>query len=387
MNKGEIINWLNNNEGVVAVAIFVLTIVLGWISGLFKLIFKLIFGKRSSSKPSENQIRDMKAGRDIIVGSENVNILNIQTTGFSDLKKQISDMESGKKKVLKKMKATSESVKSAPKTDPQDYERVITLIYGESTEDKKKELRALFYSSNDNIARLQIIIALASWFVPLKDKINDFLDICDEGIRIADSISAKSEKAVLLAYKGKFVSLQFSEEYLSAVYSIQASYLTRIPSVSVEEKQRVIKKLHKLDKLLQKCFAEAEKVAKESRDYDALAYVYMLIGETAGQRYNLLKNFAPDRAEDKKRLCKRAFLLAKDIYSAAGDELRTANSLHNLANQLRFFDETEEAKQLTKKVIEIATKHNDQQLLTKAKELLERIISGKIPNYMGGENF
>lgn len=368
--------WLNNNQGVIAVVVFALSLC-GW-------LLKLILDKQKKSKHSVNQQVGLKAGRDIKV--DNVNILNVESSGFLNLEKQVSSMNSQLKEVLYKMKPSKQSTGAIPESDSDDYKQVMSLISGAPTIDKKKQLRALFYSSTDKIAQLQIIIALASWFNLLTDKMDDIIGMCDEGIRIADLIGAKSEKAVLLAYKGRFVSLQFSNEDLHAAFSVQESNLIIMaPPISEEEKQRVIQRLHKLDKLSQECFAEAEKVAIESRDYEALGYVYMLIGEAAGQRYNHLRNFAPERAKDEKRICKHALLLAKDIYSAAGDELNTANSFHNLANQLRFFGEKEEAKHLTEKVIEIATKHNDQQLLKKAKGLLNRIASGKIPNYMGGE--
>jgi tetratricopeptide (TPR) repeat protein len=377
MSKAEILKWLNNNQGIVVVAIFVLTILGG--------LLKFVLGKRTRPKPSIRQKLDLKAGRDIIVEGDNISLVNLQTTGFSDLEKQVADMGSQLKEVLDKMKPSPPSVKSTPKNDSEDYKRVMTLISGEPTQDKKKQLRAIFYSSNDNNARLQIVLSLACWCFWPEDSIDDLIAMCDEGVRIADSIGAKSEKAVLLAYKGSFVSMQFSDADMRAAFSVQASNLTGIPLITEEQRQQTIRKIRKLDKLSQECFASAEKVAKEAKSYSALGLVYSIIGEAAGQRYIHLKRFGVDRAEEEKRLCKRALLLAKEIYSATGDELGTAYALHNLANQLRFFDEAEEAKQLTETVIEIATKHDEQLLLKKANGLLKRIVSGRIPNYMGGE--
>lgn len=377
MSKAEILKWLNNNQGIVVVAIFVLTILGG--------LLKLVLGKRTKPKASIKQRVDLKAGRDIIVEGNNVNLVNLQTTGFSDLEKQVANMASQLKEVLEKMEPSPPSAKHIPKSNSKDYHQVMTLISGEPTQDKKKQLRAIFYSSNDNNARLQIVLSLANWCFWPEDSLDDLIAMCDEGVRIADSIGAKSEEAVLLAYKGRFVSMQFSDADMRTAFSVQAANLTGIPLITEEQRQQVIQKLHKLDKLSQECFASAEKAAKQSKSSSALGLVYSIIGEAAGQRYIHLKRFGVDRAEEEKRLCKHALLLAKQIYSAVGDELGAAYALHNLANQLRFFGEKDEAKQLTERVIEIAAKHNEQQLLKKAKGLLKRIISGKIPNYMGGE--
>lgn len=364
-----------------------------WLSSKLGFIWKVLeFFIGKSGKSS-----DVEVGRNVIIGSKNV--INQTFVWSSDLKKQVDNMDTTKDKTLEKMKTPSGSIKPTPKPESEDYKKVITLIneepFEEPTEDKKKKLKALFYTSTDGAAQIQIIIALASWFDLLEEenRISDFVGMFDRGIGIANLIGAKGEKAILLAYKGKFVSMQFSKADLNAVFNIQISNAVGIPLLIEDEKQienerqNVIRKLHELDKLSQNCFAEAERTAIESKSYYALGYVCMLIGDAAGNRYIHLSKFAPERAEEEKRLCKKALLLAKDIYSAVGDELSTALSLHNLANQLRLFGETDEAKVLLEKVIEISKKHNNQQLLKKAQGLLERIISGRIPNYMGGEKF
>lgn len=369
MNWDEIRRWLNDNQGVVIVAIFILGIFFSWISGLLKLIIR----KLLTQKPHPNRTQAIEAGRDVIVESQNINIFNIETTGFSDLKKQVSDMEnSGLKGVLNKVNL-SKPTKSPPKSESADYKRVMTVISGEPTATKKEELKSLFYSSTDNTATLQSAIALASWFAPFEDKIDDLIGICDEGVRVADMIGAASEKAVLLAYKGKFVSLQFSLEDMQAAVGVQASNLADIPIIAKEQREKIIQKIQRLDKISQQCFASAQQSAKKANSYGALALVYTLIGQAAGERYLHFEHFGVNRAEDEKRLSKRALILAKEIYSALGDELGSGYALHSLANQLRLFGENEEAKRVVEKVIRIAKKHNDQQLLKKARTLLKRI--------------
>jgi hypothetical protein len=57
----------------------------------------------------------------------------------------------------------------------------------------------------------------------------------------------------------------------------------------------------------------------------------------------------------------------------------------NLANQIRFFGELEEAKELVQAVIPIAKKYGDDDLLRKAGILEDRLRTGKIPDLMAGE--
>lgn len=346
----------------------------------------MVLEKFLGHKPSINQKLNMKAGRDIVVGGD-INIINLQTEGFSLLRKQVENLESKLKEILKEFKRSRQEEKPITQSNTVDYKLVMDLMRGEPSKEKKTQLRTIFYSSNDNIARLRAVLILANWFELPKDSINDLIAMCDEGITIADSISSISEKAVLLAYKGRFISVQFSEADEDAAFSIKLSNITGIPLITEEERQKTIQKLRELDKLSQECFASAQKLAKEAKSLKALGLVYSLIGSAAGHRYIHLKHFGVARAEEEKQLSKRALLLAKDIYSATGDEIGTAYALHNLANELRFFGEKDEAKQITEKVKNIATKYNDQQLLKKANALLDRIISGKIPNYTGGEEF
>jgi hypothetical protein len=84
-------------------------------------------------------------------------------------------------------------------------------------------------------------------------------------------------------------------------------------------------------------------------------------------------------------VCKRSLLAAKDLYAALGDEHGVANVQMNLANQLRFLGETEEAKELIKAVIPVAEKYGDVDLRKKAGWLEESLRTGKIPDYMAGE--
>lgn len=256
-----------------------------------------------------------------------------------------------------------------------DYERVLKIIEDIQSPENKTELKTIYYSTTDKIAQLQIILALADWYEPQEDNLDDLIGLCDKGIKITNEVIRKEEKAVLLAYKGFFISMQFLD-IEEAEYSVKALNLTGISLITEEERQRI----NHLDILSKKCFKEAEKIAKEIKSYKALGFVYVQIGNAAGQRFIHLNHSDFNRAQQEKQLAKRAFMLAKENYSKLDDELQIVYVFHNLANQLRFFGENEEAKKLVSKVIEIGKKYNEQKLLKYAGILLQRIESGEIPD-------
>lgn len=51
----KLIDLVNNNQGVVAVGIFALTVLLGWLSGFFRWVWLLIFGRKDSATKVFNQ--------------------------------------------------------------------------------------------------------------------------------------------------------------------------------------------------------------------------------------------------------------------------------------------------------------------------------------------
>lgn len=374
--------WLNENQGVVVVLIFAFTILFGWFSGLFKLIIGKLFNKQR--QPYIQSGGDIKSGGPIIVGNENI---ILQALDFSGLEKQVNAMESKLQQVLESMRmqdSINQTVSPliASTTSSADYWKVSQIILDDQSPENKTKLKSIYYSTADKIAQLQIILSLAEWFTLQEDDLDDLITLCDDGIRIANEINAKQEKAVLLAYKGDFVSIQFADLDTETVFKINTSNTFGIPFITEEERQKVIQKLNYLDKLLEDCFKEAEKVAKESKSYKALGFVYMQIGNAAGHRFIHLNSFGVDRAKEEKQLAKRAFMLAKEIYSAARDELQIAYVYYNFANQLIQFGETKEAIELLQKVQSIASSYKEQYLLQAAQTLSDRIKSGQIPKIL-----
>jgi hypothetical protein len=156
------------------------------------------------------------------------------------------------------------------------------------------------------------------------------------------------------------------------------------PAVVAQRQRR----LEQLSRGYSEAFKSALELAQESKSGPATGAVLISIGNAAGQRALSLKQTGPEAAFYHERdVCKRALLAAKDIYAHLADEHQVANAQFNLANQIRFFDEIEEAKELVKGVIPVAEKYGDDDLLVKAKVLQKRLQTGEIPDYMAGERF
>jgi len=59
-------NWANQNQGFLAIILFLISLFIGWISGFFK----WFFGKFNRKNPYINAGGDIKAGGDISVGNK-----------------------------------------------------------------------------------------------------------------------------------------------------------------------------------------------------------------------------------------------------------------------------------------------------------------------------
>lgn len=373
-------DWVNSNQGTVSIAIFALTVFFGLVGWLAKNILKKHFNKKKY--PIIHAGGDVKSKGPIIVGDNNTILYDSEN---SMLEKQVKDMESKLKEVLDLMNDKDGGNKNTSQrtiTNSDDYKKVLTIISeGPSTENKTK-LRKIFYSTTFKLTQLQVILTLSEWYNPMEDNIDDLIDLCDEGIRIAEKINAKEEKAVLLAYKGDFVTIQFSNLDTETALKIVASNSTGMPLITEEERKKVIEKLNSLYALSDSCFISAEKLAKNIKSFKALGFVYTQIGVSAGHRFIHLNHFGVDSAKHEKQLSRRAFMLAKEIYAMAGNDLQIAYVYYNFANQLRGFGEYKEATELLNDVRSIALRYNEQNLVKAANVLSDRIKSGDIPNYV-----
>jgi hypothetical protein len=148
-----------------------------------------------------------------------------------------------------------------------------------------------------------------------------------------------------------------------------------------------IQHLHRLDELSQSTFQQALQLAAQSKNVRVAAYVVMKVAHAAGNRFIHLNGFgANERATQEKLLCKTAYGVAKDLYATIRDRRGLASALHNLANDIRFFGEIEEAKALTQEVMTLARELGDTHLLDDAEALMRRLISGRVPDYVHGED-
>jgi hypothetical protein len=203
---------------------------------------------------------------------------------------------------------------------------------------------------------------------------------------VAKRIGSKSAEAYLLAQRGYYQSFAFGRLMIERWGHMMAEQAFGLsvegPGVAAQRQKR----LEQLSKGFTEAFKGALELAQESKSGAAIAAVLISLGNAAGQRAMTLKQMGPQASfEHERDVCKRALLAAKDIYAQLGEEHEVANALMNLANQIRFLGEVEEAKELVKVVIPIAEKHGDEDLLRKARLLEERLRTGKIPDYVAGE--
>jgi hypothetical protein len=250
----------------------------------------------------------------------------------------------------------------------------------------KRGLRSLFYRSTNPLAQINAVAGLVDMFDPMADDMADLANLCESARGAAKRLNSKSAEAFLLAQRGYYQSFQFGHLSIERWGHMM---MEQAIGLSVED-PRIVAHRQRLLEQLSKGYAEAFKgaldLANESRSGPAMAAVLVSIGNAAGQRALTLRQTGPRAAfEHERDACKRAFLVAKDIYAQLGDEHEVANAQMNLANQIRFLGEVEEAKELVKVVIPIAEKHGDEDLLRKARILDERLRTGKIPDYMAGE--
>ena len=267
-----------------------------------------------------------------------------------------------------------------------DNKRIIELRHDIPTNNTKKELKTIYYKTKDDVAQLNALIGLLDLFDPLEDAPSDMIELCKLGIALTEKIGSNRFKAYFLAQKASFLSFIYIKEDMNMYFSIKASNLIGLPFVTEDQRQTTLSRLRHLQEEYDAAFNSALELTSETKDILMLAGVLLLIGNAAGQRALAYRNMGiSDRYQYERQLCKRNLLLAKNIYVEIGDEEGLVNVLHNLANQIRFFEEKDEALALVRESIEGAKKINNRILLQKAIWLEETITTGEIPDYIHGE--
>ena len=269
-----------------------------------------------------------------------------------------------------------------------DFDRVIAIR--ESGNDKA-ELKSYFYKSTEPIVQINALLGLLDLYNPSDDKPEEMVELCENGYAIASQTGDKSIQSYFLAQKGSHLSQMYANLDMKTATSIKMDNSIGITTVTDDYIEKVEERLNQLEDQYKKAFNDALNLTKvepdkEVYDLQALALVSIAIGIAAGGRAFYLRVLGvKDRAKDEEKLTKRALLAAKSIYASIGNELGVAHAIYNMANQIRFFDEKDEALSLIGTAVEIAEKYRDLDLLKKAGWLKESIETGKIPDYKHGE--
>jgi hypothetical protein len=277
------------------------------------------------------------------------------------------------------------AVKKAAVKD-EAFKEIIALRESADRTAAKRGLRALFYRSTNPLVQINAVMGLLDFFEPMTDDTADLASLCESARDAAKRIDSKSAEAYLLAQRGYYQSFEFGRlaiERYGQMMAEQAIGLSlEAPAVVAQRQER----LEQLSKGYSEAFKGALELAQESKSGPAMAAVLISIGNAAGHRALTLMQTGPKAAFDHERdVCKRALLAAKNICVQLADEHGVANAQFNLANQIRFLGEVEEAKELVKAVIPVAEKFGDDDLRRKAGLLEERLKTGKIPDYVAGE--
>lgn len=227
-------------------------------------------------------------------------------------------------------------------------------------EEGKSRLRAIVYCSTDPIAQLEAIGVLLAMQDVTKDSDADMIALCDLAVSLAEQIPAPSCKAEVISCKGTLYSDIFAREYLQYVMSAHADLTIGFPVISQDESNRKRDRLESLRKQSNEHFTVALDLAQELNDPDCIARVLLNVGQSAGRRFIMFSAAGDsEQATSQQVRCKQALMTAKNLFAVTGQENNVAYALHNLANQLRFFGEIEEAKCLTAEVLRLTDKHAD----------------------------
>lgn len=228
--------------------------------------------------------------------------------------------------------------------------------------------REVYYDTSDPEVKLQAIINIVLHSVD-PNKTSYYIELCQEGIDLADRLKSVSTKSVLMAQKASLIQREADLVYMDLWWWRQVADRTGFFNESEYiSKARLFKdELEEVEKL----FKEAIDTAYKNGYYSALAHIYSTAGNSAGLSYIARggKTY-PSSAGFYESRCKTALLEAKRIFEAIGDKEGALNTLHNLANNLKSFGEKELSEKYANEVLEKAEKYKFFVLMDKAKELL-----------------
>ncbi|HEX6977228.1 MAG TPA: tetratricopeptide repeat protein [Patescibacteria group bacterium] len=316
-------------------------------------------------------------------------ILDINLLGDSKILAEVKELLGGKKGEGSKDIASSAEQNQqrdikvgftgnkppSKKGKSEDYKKVVSLYKGQPTKEDLLEVRKIVYSSEDQEAILQAILALVSWYKYSPDTAEDQNTLIDLGIQTALNMKAKDAEAILRAEKGINVSTQFVLLDLEGWGKIIMTNSLGWPVITPQEQAAIIGRLKSLDLEFKELFRTAINKAIESKNYLAVSRIFSMIGSAAGGRAQHFTHLGlKDRAEFEKKVCKSSFMYAKGILINANDKAELALLMHNFANALRGFGEKEEALDLVNKAIKIAKENKVENFMDKAQQLKDMIL-------------
>lgn len=293
---------------------------------------------------------------------------------ISEIKKQILSQEkSGKTK-----KSARKTVVLKPKRNEKtsdEYKEVVNLMRDVSSPENMARLRVVYYSTKDDLVKINALIGLCENFnitgdnLPdILDKVSDIIALCDEGIELTERLKYDDGIAYFMARKGYFLSFCYIQKYNELYYSIMMDQ--RIGISLTHNVPGRLQEINELEEKFKYYLNRSIDLALQSKDYSIFPAVLISNGNAAGLRYiAYMATGKTESAEACKALSKKCFLAAKDIYVAYSDEAGLTNVMFNLANQIRFFGETSEAKIILENIKSTIMKNGTEDLKIKFSKL------------------
>ncbi len=202
-----------------------------------------------------------------------------------------------------------------------------------------------------------------------------YISLCEEGISLAKSINDLSTASVLKAHEAFYLQNRAFSNSIEVYRETQTRQLVGYPTMSNAQVKQLLEFINKDAVEIDRLLNEAQIDSYNTKNYQAMAHVKMTTGNVIGMTYFFTKHLGGDTGQIEHGTVK-ALTDAKSIYEKLGDKEGIGNSLHNLANNLRFFGDVERAKKYAAEALKIAQEIGYKELEAKAKELLEDRLNG-----------
>lgn len=233
-----------------------------------------------------------------------------------------------------------------------------------------------YYTGKTLHSRLQAGLGLLHINKFSESNVSDVITLIDSLISTATLLGDTSTLANLHAERGSYISHQFVMLDFQTSSAIEMQGLFGLNAYSKEELEAINSRLRDLQAEYFRSFSEALNMAFETNDWKALAHVALKAGSSAGGRYTHFNGFnITQRAEQEKIACKKLLDISINAFIVLNDREGQLIAQHNLANQLRFMGEVEQARQIIQVVVQEAEENHLNEVLPTARMLKERLES------------